>query len=231
MIITMRPGLDDGRGGHRDMRIDIGHRDGGPGSAARSRRPPPRSARRLVAELAGCRGASSRRRRRRSRGSRASKKSRSGNPSRFDHMRLVAGGARVARLDAGQPPDHPVGRLDQPVGGRVDLGRLVEDLQRLARRTTRSGSCRRSGPAMSGVSHGDLVDPIGLGLGGVVLPELDPRVRVRAEFRKAGERRPVRGCRQHRAGGEVDAEPDDFRWIHAVPAATRGNGVLAGVRR
>jgi hypothetical protein len=46
--------------------------------------------------------------------------------------RLVAGRAGVAGLDAGELPDDPVGRLDQPVGPAVDLGRLVEDLQRLA---------------------------------------------------------------------------------------------------
>ena len=46
-------------------------------------------------------------------------------------VRLVAGGAGVARLDAAHAPDDPVGRLDQPIGGAIDLGRLLEDLQRL----------------------------------------------------------------------------------------------------
>src|ERR1035437_3871895 len=45
--------------------------------------------------------------------------------------RLVPGGAIVARLDAGQLPDHPVGCLDQTIGGAVDLGRLAQYLQGL----------------------------------------------------------------------------------------------------
>ena len=54
-----------------------------------------------------------------------------GEPVALRPDRLVAGRAGVAGLDAGQLPDDPVGRLDQAVGAVVDLGRLVEDLQRL----------------------------------------------------------------------------------------------------
>ena len=64
-------------------------------------------------------------------GSSASKNAASGNPSVGRPERLVAGRAVVPRLDAGQLPDDPVGRLDQAVGRRVDLGCLAQDLERL----------------------------------------------------------------------------------------------------
>ncbi len=60
---------------------------------------------------------------------------------------LVASGAGVARLHASQLPDDPVGGFQQPVGSGVDLRGFVQDLQALSRRTTRTRSCRRSGPA------------------------------------------------------------------------------------
>ncbi len=45
---------------------------------------------------------------------------------------LVAGGADVARLGAAQLPDDPVGRLDPPVGQRVELRVLLQQLEPLA---------------------------------------------------------------------------------------------------
>ena len=44
---------------------------------------------------------------------------------------LVAGGARVAHVAAAELPDDPVGRLDPVVHARVELGVLLEQLQRL----------------------------------------------------------------------------------------------------
>ena len=148
--------------------------------------------------------------------------------------RLVARGAGVPGLDAGELPDDPVGRLDQAVRGRVDLGRLVEDLERL-----REEPLRRDLPAVA-VQPGlpgrprDLVDAVRLGLGGVVLPELDPGVRVRAERRELAEGGAVGGGRQHRAGGEVDADADDVGGVHAGLRGRppgRPSGARAGSRR
>ena len=140
--------------------------------------------------------------------------------------RLVAGRAGVPRLDAGEPPDDPVGRLDQPVGGRVDLRRLVEDLERL-----REEPLRRDLPAVPVQPRlarraRDRVDPVGLGLGGVVLPELHPGVRVRPEGRQLAQRRAVGRRRQHRAGREVDPDPDDVGGVDAGGREHRRDGRL-----
>ncbi len=50
---------------------------------------------------------------------------------------LVAGGAGVARLHAGQLPDHPVRGFEQPVGRGVDIRGFVQDLQRLGKEPLR----------------------------------------------------------------------------------------------
>ena len=92
--------------------------------------------------------------------------------------RLVAGGAGVAGLDPGEPPDDPVGRLDEAVGGGVRVGRLVEDLEDLGEEPLRRDLAAIAvEPGLAG-RPGGVVDAVGLGLGGVVLPELDPGVRV-----------------------------------------------------
>ena len=128
---------------------------------------------------------------------------------------LVAGRAGVARLDAGEPPDHPVGGLDQPVRRRVDLRGLIQDLERLGEEPLgRDLAAVARQPGLAGLAR-DLVDAVRLRLRGVVLPELDPGVRVGAEFREVGEGSAVGLDRQHRAGREVDPQPDDVRRVHA----------------
>ena len=126
-----RAGLGDADRRHRDVGVDVGDGDRRPRPQARSmRRPPPTGrpptppsgrdvARHLVVDDA-----------REARVERAEER-RVREPVRLRPDRLVAGRARVARLDAGQPPDDPVGRLDEPVGRRVDVRRLVEDLEAL----------------------------------------------------------------------------------------------------
>ena len=123
--------------------------------------------------------------------------------------RLVAGGAALAALDAGQVPDDPVGRLDEPVAGVVDLAILEPQLDQL-----REVPLRGDAPAVAleerlAALGGDLVEPVGDRLRGVVLPQLRPGVAARAPALLRRQRLPVAGHRQHGAGGEVDAEPDD----------------------
>ena len=121
---------------------------------------------------------------------------------------LVAGGGEVARLAAGELPDDPVRRLDQPVGRGVNLRILVQDLPRLGHKPLGADlaavAVQERVPALAG----DLVELVGLGLGGVMLPQLHPGVRPVAVLGQEAERRAVRFGRQHRAGGEVDAQAD-----------------------
>ena len=134
--------------------------------------------------------------------------------------RLVAGGAGVARLDAGQLPDDPVGRLDQAVGRRIDLGRLVEDLERLREEPLgRDLAAVAVEPGLAGRAR-DVVDPVGLGLGGVMLPELDPGVRVRRERRADG----TAACRRPCAGSIVQA-------VKSIPMPMTSVGSTPLVRR
>ena len=129
---------------------------------------------------------------------------------------LVAGGGEVARLAAGELPDDPVGCLDQPVGRRVDLGILVQDLPRLGHEPLGADfaavAVQERVPALAG----DLVELVGLGLGRVMLPQLHPGVRPVAILGQEAERRAVRHRRQHRAGGEVDAQPDHIGGVDAA---------------
>ena len=210
-------GVDDCRGGNRDVGIDVGNRHGGArqktGPGRRSRRDPARAvahaphvSTHLVVDDV--------RESRIERGEVA--RVREAVPLR--PHRLVAGRAGVAGLDPGQPPDDPVGGLDQPVRGRVDLGRLIEDLERL-----REEPLGRDPPAIStepGLAGrlGSLVDPVGLRLRGVMLPQLDPGMRIGAQMLNVAEGRAVALDRQHGAGREVDPDADHIRRIDACLA-------------
>ena len=117
----------------------------------------------------------------------------------------------------------------QAVRGGVDLGRLVEDLERL-----REEPLRRDLPAVAVEPvlpgrPGDLVDAVRLGLGGVVLPELDPGVRVRAEGREHREGVPsaVAGSIVH----AVTSMPMPMMSAGSTPASrmTAGTAVLQHV--
>jgi hypothetical protein len=86
---------------------------------------------------------------------------------------LVAGGAHVAGLSPAQLPGHPVGRLDPAVGPGVDLRVFLEQLQPL-----RELPLGRDTPAVARQPRfvaplGERVDPVGVGLRRMVLPELD----------------------------------------------------------
>ena len=122
---------------------------------------------------------------------------------------LVARGARVADVGAGELPDDPVGRLDPVPHRRVDGGRLLQHLQALGELPL-----RRDEPAVAGQPRlrplaGERVDPVGLALRGVVLPQLDVGVRLAGELRQLAQRGAVGGGRHHRARREVGADADD----------------------
>ena len=122
---------------------------------------------------------------------------------------LVAGAAGVAHPRPRELADDPVAALDDRRRGVVDLGILLEDLERLGREPLRGALAAVVGEKRLAALPGERVDPVGLRLRRVVLPELGPRVRARRPLRQQTERpaRPV--DRQDRAGGEVDADPDD----------------------
>ena len=121
---------------------------------------------------------------------------------------LVAGGADVARLDATQLPDDPVGGFDPPVGGGVDFGVFFQQLQafrELPLRGDAAAVARQPGFAAFGRQR---VDAISVRLGGVVLPQLHVRVRAISERVGSRQRRPVSEHREHGACGEVGGDTD-----------------------
>ena len=154
-------------------------------------------------------------------GSRAAEVGRVGEAVALRPHRLVAGRARVPRLDPGQLPDDPVGRLEQAVRGGVDLRRLVEDLEGLREEPLRRDLAAVAVQPVLPGRPGDLVDAVRLGLRGVVLPELDPGVRVRAEGGEHREGGAVGGRREHRARRHVDPDADDVGRVHGGLADDR----------
>ncbi len=132
----------------------------------------------------------------------------------FRPERFVAGGTRVARLHTRQLPDHPIRRFDQPICRGVDLGGLVQNLQRFGEEPLRRDL---SAVAIEpGLPHlpGHSVDLVRLRLGGVVFPEFHPGVRLAAPRRQHAQGRSVRPNREHRAGGEIDPHTDDVLGGH-----------------
>ena len=104
---------------------------------------------------------------------------------------LVAGRADGPDLAAAELPHDPVRALDPALGAVVDLGILVEHLQRL-----RELPLGRDPPAVArqprlAALGGDRVDAVGLRLGGVVLPQLRVRVRAVGELAEPAQRRAV----------------------------------------
>ena len=122
---------------------------------------------------------------------------------------LVAGRADVAGLDAAHLPGHPVGRLDPALGGGVDLGVLLEQLQPLGELPLRGDAPAVAGQPRLAALRGQRVDPVGVPLRGVVLPQLDEGMRPGGVLRQPAQRGAVGQGRQHRARGEVDRDADD----------------------
>ena len=126
---------------------------------------------------------------------------------------LVAGGAGVARLGAAELPDDPVGRLDPPLGPLVGVRVLLEELQGLGELPLRRDPAAVPGDPSLVARVGEVVDPVGLRLGRVVLPQLGPSVRAFAQPGNLAQRRAVPQYRQHGAGREVGADADHRRRV------------------
>ena len=91
---------------------------------------------------------------------------------------LVPGRAGVAQVAAGELPDDPVGRLDPVIHPVVELGVLLEQLQRLRELPLRGDQpAVARQPALRPLG-GEGVDPVRLRLGRVVLPQLHVGVRA-----------------------------------------------------
>ena len=208
------PGLDHRGSGHSDMGIDVRHRHGGPRTQSR----PGGS---LLGQPAGsfAHGHEVPRHARvddigKARIERGEVVVRRETVPLRPH-RLVAGRADVAGLPTGQLPDDPVRCLEEPLGTSVDVRRLVEDLERLGEEPLGADlPAIAIQPGLAARAR-DVIDPIRFGLGGVVLPELDPGVRLGAQIREEAQRGAVGGRREHRARGEVDADADDVVRSHA----------------
>ncbi len=160
------------------------------------------------------------------RGSSALKNSFGGKALRFRPDGLVAGRACVARLHPRQLPDHPVGGLDQAVGGGVHLRRFVEDLPGFGEEPFRADLAAVAVQEVVAQSPGDFIQLVGFGLGGVMLPQLDPGMRLVAPLGQEAERGAIRLGGQHRAGRKVDADADDIRGIDAALFEHSRDGVL-----
>ena len=122
---------------------------------------------------------------------------------------LVARAAGVSDQRAGELTGGPVGGFDDAGRGLEDLRILVEDLQRLGHEPLRRGPAAVVVEKALAARRGDFINPVGLGLGRVVLPELDPGVRTPREFRTEAEGLTLRVDRQHRRRREVDADARD----------------------
>ena len=139
---------------------------------------------------------------------------------------LVAGGGQVARLFAGELPDHPVGALDQPAGGGVHRRVLVEDLPGLGHEPLRADLAAVAVQEIEALFACDLVELVGLRLGGMVLPQVDPGVGMAAPLGQRAQRRAIGQGGHHRAGGEVDAETDHVLRIDAALRQYGRDGAL-----
>ena len=127
---------------------------------------------------------------------------------RISVLPLVAGGAGVTDIGAAQLPHDPVGGLDPVLHPVVGLAVLLEQLQALGELPLRGDQAAVPRQPRLAPVRGQLVDPVGVGLGGVVLPELDVGMRPVGVPLDLVERGAVGEGGHHRAGGEVGRDPD-----------------------
>ena len=135
---------------------------------------------------------------------------------------LVAGGARVAHVATGELPDDPVRCLDEVVRAGVELRVLLQQLEALGELPLAGDQASVAADPGLPPRVRELVDPVRLRLGRVVLPELHVGVRPVDVPRQLAQRRPVRQHRQHRAGGEVGPEADHL--AGSIPATRTASG-------
>lgn len=216
------PGFDGPRGGGGDVRVDVpdGDRDplgqagpgggsGGEGPGARTQLPE------RVVELVGHERLEARRE--------FAEEVAAGVLAVLQDA-LVVGRAGVADVGAGQLPDDPVGRLDPVAHRRVDVRGLFEHLEALGELPLRRDQPAVARQPLLAARPGQLVDPVGLRLGGVVAPQLHVRVRLGRELRQLAQRRSVHCGRNHRAGGEVGGDADDVGGVRAGRGQGGGDG-------
>ena len=142
---------------------------------------------------------------------------------------LVPGRGGVACLAAGQLPDDPVGGLDPALGLLVDLRILVQQLERLRELPLGGYLAAVAGDPWLAAGPGQRIDPVGLRLGGMVLPQLGVGVRAAAQPGEPAQRGAIGQHRQYRAGGEVGADPDHLRRVDAGVGDRRRDGLAQDV--
>ena len=136
---------------------------------------------------------------------------------------LVTRRAAGTNQRARQVPHDPVGCLDERAHGVVDRAVLLPGLYELG-----EVPLRREPPAIAGEEalaafDRHLVQPVRDRLGGVVLPELHPRMQVISPLVELAERCAVLGHRQDGAAGEVDADANHFVRRHLGGRERFGN--------
>src|SRR5579871_4337378 len=97
-----------------------------------------------------------------------------------DDHRLITRRAEVARLDAGELPHHPVGALNEALAGGIDIGSFLQDLQGFAEEPFAGIFAAIAAYPLLAARDAGGVDLVGLGLGSVVFPQLDPGVGMPA---------------------------------------------------
>ena len=121
---------------------------------------------------------------------------------------LVTRSARVTGQFAGQLPDHPVTALDNPAGGRVYLRIFFEYVQRLWDQPLRGDFAAVPCQPRFAPFRGAFVNPIGLGLRGVMFPQLHPGVRAVSIGFEGMEWRALICSGHDRTGRKVDTDAD-----------------------
>ena len=166
--------LDGPAAGAADVGVDVADGDGdalgqpGPGGRLGGQPPASPSGRSWCSSLS-------------SRSPRTAVRARRGSPGRGSAVlvdALVAGRAGVADVGAAQLPDDPVGGLDPVVHRGVDLRVLLEELQALGELPLGGDQPAVARQPRLAALGGQGVDPVGLRLRGVVLPQLDVGVRT-----------------------------------------------------
>ena len=136
---------------------------------------------------------------------------------------LVPGRAGVPGLLAGELPHDPVRGLDPPLAVPIDLRRLLQHLQSLGELPLRGLLPAVPADPRLAALHRQGVDPVGLPLAGVVLPQLGPGMRPAGQAVGLAQRRAVGQRRQHRARGEVRRDPDHLGRVHPGRGQRRRN--------
>ena len=111
----------------------------------------------------------------------------------------------------------------------VDVGILLQQLQTLGELPLGRDPAAVAGQPRLAALGGERVDPIGVGLRRVVLPELDVGVRAVGQLGHLAQWRAVVEDGQHRARGEVGADPDHVVGVHSAVAHRRRHRVLQHV--